>query len=103
MAFERIGEWLGVCGVGLARELLRGEWGVADVADCETARLRARLTQRDGERHKLTDRLAALKSEIASLRQREEALARDIEDNGGRRLQELEREIEHLGAERDPL
>jgi len=62
----------------------------------------------DQKKHKLEEqqrreqaRLDALNREIGELRLREQQLRQSIDDNGGRRIVELEAEIIRLGEERD--
>ncbi|MFP4350720.1 MAG: ATP-binding protein [Desulfococcaceae bacterium] len=60
-----------------------------------------RIEQWDLEYQKCEHRLATLREHLADLRNRESDLKTSIDDNGGRRLEDLQREIGGLEAERD--
>lgn len=55
----------------------------------------------DLEIKKLVHRLDTVRQELAHLRQQESDLKASMDDHGGRRLQELERDMETLGLDRD--
>ncbi len=73
------------------------------VAGLRVELLDARIRTKEAEVARLTERAAALARELEALRQRETDLRRSIDDQGGRRLEDIRREIEQLAKERQRL
>jgi uncharacterized protein YPO0396 len=62
--------------------------------------LQERIGKREQQLARLKDKLAAGKNTLAGLRQQETGLRRSIADNGGNRLEDIEREIHGLQDQR---
>lgn len=73
------------------------------MADLRARLLAARIRAKESDVLRLSDRLAALDQELESLRRHEIDLRRSIDDQGGRRLEDIRREVELLTRERTRL
>lgn len=75
----------------------------AYMAELRSGLLAGRIQAKEAEITRLSDRLVALAEERVALRRQENDLLRSIDDQGGRRLEDIRREVELLSRERERL
>lgn len=70
-------------------------------ADLKVGLLDERIKREEVKRQKLEDKIQEHEQAMSHLRQQESDLRRSLDDQGGRRLEDIKREIRRLGDERD--